>query len=154
MLAMYVLHSLHGQFNVVQYFILFLNSWRDSAFLIFLGRISQSFAPRLETVSLPYLHDLIILLSNQLFFLFNWPSWPVPSDGWVLLYQLSGCGFGSRCRQLIPIVTTAPQFDAALMLWCTSEPSNLSWFQEERGKLVFQLIALFLRLDFELKLRF
>ena len=66
--AIYVLHSLHGKFNGVQYFILFLNSWRDSAFLIFSGRISQSFAPRLETVSLPYLHDLIILLSKQLFF--------------------------------------------------------------------------------------
>ena len=38
-------------------------------FLIFSGRTSQSFATRFETVSLPYLHDLIIRLSMQLFFL-------------------------------------------------------------------------------------
>ena len=63
------LHSLHGQCNGVQYFILFFNSWRDSAFLIISGRISQSFAPIFETVSLPYLHDLIVLLSERWFFL-------------------------------------------------------------------------------------
>ena len=64
-----VLHSLLGQFNRVQNFILFLNSWRDSAFLISYARISQSFSRRFKTVSLPYLHDLIIRLSKQLFFL-------------------------------------------------------------------------------------
>ena len=55
--------------------IFFLNSGRDSAFLIFSGRISHGFAPRFETVSLRYLHDLIIRLSKQLFFLksYEWP---------------------------------------------------------------------------------
>ena len=38
-------------------------------FLVFSGRISQSFAPRFETVSPPYLHDLIVCLSMQLLFL-------------------------------------------------------------------------------------
>ena len=64
-----VLNSLLGQFNRVQNFISFLNSWRDSAFLISYARISQSFAHRFKTVSLRYLHDLIIRLSKQLFFL-------------------------------------------------------------------------------------
>ena len=44
-------------------------SWKDSAFLIFSSWISQTFASRFETVSLPYLRDLIICLSLQLFFL-------------------------------------------------------------------------------------
>ena len=67
MLPIYDLHSLHGQFNGVQNFILFLKSWRD--FLIFSGRISHSFDLRFETISLPYLDDLIIHLSMQLLFL-------------------------------------------------------------------------------------
>ena len=58
-----------NNFNGVQNFIFFLNPWRVSAFLIFSGRISHSFVPSFETVSLPYEHDLIICLSMQLFFL-------------------------------------------------------------------------------------
>ena len=33
-------------------------------------------------------------------------------------------------------MTKAPRFDAALIFWCTSEPSNLSLFQEEGDDLV------------------
>ena len=36
---------------------------------MFSGRISQSFAPIFETLSLSYLHDLMIHLSMQLFLL-------------------------------------------------------------------------------------
>ena len=62
-------YSLHRQFNGFQSFILFLKSWINSAFLMFSGRISQSFAPIFETLSLSYLHDLMIHLSMQLFLL-------------------------------------------------------------------------------------
>ena len=50
----YVLQSLYGQFNGDQNFILFTKSWRDSAFLIFSSRVSQSFAPKYKSVSLPF----------------------------------------------------------------------------------------------------
>ena len=52
-----------------------------SAFSIFSGRIFQTFTPRFKTVSLPYLHDLIICLSVQLFFL--------KSYEWSLNFKIS-----------------------------------------------------------------
>ena len=69
MLPTYVLHSLYEQFSRIQSFILFLKSWRDSAVLIFSGRISLRFVLIFVTASLPNIHYVIIFLCMQLFFL-------------------------------------------------------------------------------------
>ena len=79
-------YIVHGQFNGVQKFILFLKSWRDSVFLIFSDSMSHSFAPRFETFSLPYLLDLIIHFSMQLFFLKSY-EWSLNLKLPVIIYD-------------------------------------------------------------------
>ena len=69
MLPTYVLHSLYERLSRVQSFILFSKSWRDSAVLIFSGRISLSFVLIFVTASLPNIHYVVIFLCMQLFFL-------------------------------------------------------------------------------------
>ena len=91
-LGLNILSTIHGMsairdiryYEVSLYFMFFLNSWRDWAFWVFSGRISQSFAPRFETVLLPYLHDLIILLSKQLFFLKSY-EWSLSLKIYVII---------------------------------------------------------------------
>ena len=50
---MYVLHKWHGQFRGTQFLILVLNSFKLVEFLYSPGKITQSFGPKTEMVSVP-----------------------------------------------------------------------------------------------------
>ena len=71
MLAAFVLHSLYGQFNIVQSFILLLKILKRFSFFNIFWEVIPEFCPppKFKTVSLTFLYNLIICFSMQLFLL-------------------------------------------------------------------------------------